>query len=421
MRQAQMHQRGPSFLTPVLFGLLLVGLMNAVLAQDWPQWRGPARDGNVAGFIPPTTWPERLRAGWKVVVGEGHSSPVVVGNRVFQHSRLGEQEVVAAFDLSTGKEVWKDSYTAPYQMNPAATGHGKGPKSTPVAAGGKLYTLGITGTLSCYEISNGKLRWRKEFGSQLKPTAPEFGTAMSPIVDRGLLILHVGGGGQGSLMALDAVTGIAKWNWSGDGPGYASPIIIDLGGVRQIVTQSQKNIIGLAEADGQLLWKIPFTTAYEQNAVTPVAAGEMIIVSGLDQGLIALRPVKKGNVWAANQAWQNREVSLYMSSPVIRGGTIFGFSHRNKGQYFSVELATGKTLWLGDGRQGENAALELAGDLLMTLDNDARLTIFPVTARLTNPLRQYKVADSPTWAHPVILPGRILIKDVNSLSLLKLE
>ncbi len=408
-------------LIALILGLFLIGLVGTAMAQDWPQWRGPGRDGAVVGFVPPKTWPERLKPVWKIAAGEGHSSPVVVGGRVFQHSRLGEQEVVASYELATGKEIWKDSYPVPYQMNSAATGHGKGPKSTPALSGGRIYTLGITGTLSCYETANGQLRWRKDFASQFKKTSPEFGTSMSPVVDRGLVILHVGGPGQGALMALDALTGAVKWSWNGDGPAYASPIAVNAGGVRQIVTQTQQSIIGVAETDGQLLWNIPFKTDHEQNSVTPIAAKDLIIVSGLNHGLIALRPVKRGAVWAADRVWQNTEASLYMNSPVVHGDTLFGFSHRNKGQYFSLEVSTGKTLWVGDGRQGENAALLVAGDLLFVLDNEGRLTVFSANARLAAPIRQYKVADNPTWAHPVILPGRFLIKDQGSLTLWNLE
>jgi outer membrane protein assembly factor BamB len=358
---------------------------------------------------------------WKIPVGEGHSSPVVVGGRVYLNSRVNDQEVVASYDIRSGKEIWKDSNAAPYTMNPAATSHGKGPKSTPVISDGRLYTLGISGTLSSYDISNGKLRWRKGFGTQFKQTAPAFGTAMSPVVDRGLLILHVGGPGQGALMALDASTGAAKWSWNGAGPAYASPIVVDVGGTRQIITQSQLHIVSISEADGQLLWKLPFKTDYEQNSVTPVSFKDMVIVSGLNQGVIALRPIKRAGQWAADQVWQNKEVSLYMSSPVIRADVLYGFSHRNKGQYFSLDANSGKTLWVGDGRQGENASLQLAGELLVTLDNEARLTVYQATARLTTPIRQYQVAQSPTWAHAVLLPGKVLVKSFNSLELLSLE
>jgi outer membrane protein assembly factor BamB len=406
---------------PLVAAVLFLIIAGAAGAQDWPQWRGSNRDGVVAGFVAPKTWPDQLKQRWKINVGEGHSSPVVAGGRVFLHSRQGEQEVAASYDLASGKQLWKDAYAVTYKMHPAATGHGKGPKSTPIVSNGRLYTLGITGILTCYDAATGKVAWRKDFASQYKQTSPVFGTAMSPLVDRGLLIAHVGGHDQGGLAAFDATTGAVKWSWTGDGPGYASPVIVELGGVRQVVTQSQQNVIGTSAASGELLWKIPYATEYEQNIVTPVVTRDLVIISGLNKGVTALRPVKRGNVWAADEAWQNKDASLYMNSPLLRGNLLFGFSHRNKGQYFCIDVKSGKTLWSGDGRQGENAALLLVGDLIFALNNDAELSIFPATATLQPPIKKYKVADSPTWAHPVLLPGRVLVKDANTLALWSFE
>jgi outer membrane protein assembly factor BamB len=390
-------------------------------AQDWPQWRGPHRDGVVTGFRAPKKWPGQLKQQWKVSIGEGHSTPVVAAGRVYTIARQGEQEVIAAYNLADGKLLWKDSYPAAYRMNPAATGHGKGPKSTPVIAEGKLCTLGITEVLSCYDLATGKLKWRKEFGSQYKQTSPAFGTAMSPIIDRGLLIAHVGGEGQGALTAFDLNTGAVKWSWTGDGPAYSSPVIAEFGGVRQAITQSQSNIIGVATTNGALLWKIPFTTEYDQNSVTPIIVRDLVVISGINKGVTAYRPVKRGASWTADQVWQNKEVSMYMNSPVLSGNLLFGFSHRNKGQYFGLDSTTGKTLWTTDGRQGENAALLLAGDVIFALNNDAELMLLPASPKLPTPLGKYKAADSPTWAHPVVVGNRILIKDAQSLALWSLE
>lgn len=223
-------------LNRILAFVFVVLLVPAVFAQDWNQWRGPNRDGQVQGFAAPKTWPAELQQKWKVNVGIGHASPVVAGKRVYLHARQDEREVVLCLDLDTGKVLWQDGYAVAYTMNPAATGHGKGPKSTPMTSNGKLYTLGITGVLSSYDATSGKLRWRKEFGKRFKEIAPDFGTAMSPMVDRGLLIVHVGGSDSGGLLALDAETGAEKWAWTGDGPGYASPIVVDMVGKRQIIT-----------------------------------------------------------------------------------------------------------------------------------------------------------------------------------------
>lgn len=405
----------------ILLTAFLILLSASANAQDWTGWRGANRDGVIKGFAAPGTWPDKLNLKWKVQAGEGHSSPLVAGNRVYLHSRRAENEVVAAFDLSTGKELWSDSYPVSYTMHPAATGHGKGPKSTPVASDGKLYSFGITGIISCYTLQNGKLRWRKDFTGQYKTTSPYFGTAMSPVVAGSLLIAHVGGHDSGALTAFNTETGEIKWTWKGDGPGYASPIVVEIDGLSQIVTQSQQNIIGIALATGELLWKIPFDTAYVQNIVTPLVYQKTLILSGIDKGVFAVRVFKQGKEWKTETLWHNKAVSMYMSSPVMSGDLLFGLSHKNKGQYFCLDAKTGKTLWTSEPRQGENSAILLAGDLLFLLGDDAEMTIIRKSATGFEAVKKYSVAESATWAHPVVLRNQIIVKDVSSLALWSID
>ena len=149
-------------------------------AQDSPQWRGPNRDGVIPSYAAPQTWPEQLKQKWHVIVGIGHSTPLLVKNSVYTLTRQGEEEVVSCLDFATGKLVWRHAYAAPYTMHPAAKGHGKGPKSTPVFNSERLFTLGISGILSSYDAKDGRLRWRREFAADFKTTSPYFGTATSP-------------------------------------------------------------------------------------------------------------------------------------------------------------------------------------------------------------------------------------------------
>ena len=386
-------------------------------AQDWPQWRGPQRDGVVSAGVAPASWPPGLTKTWQVAVGDGHASPVVSGRRVIVHTRRADREVVSSVDLATGKTVWEDGYDAPYTMNRAAISHGKGPKSTPVVAAGRVYTLGITEILSCYDLESGRLLWRKDFSTQFPTTSPDFGTAMSPLVDRGHLYVHVGTSGQGALMALDAVSGDLRWRWTGDGPAYASPIAVDLAGTRQIVTQSQSRIVSVAADTGALLWSLPYTTPYVQNIVTPLVVNDVLVFSGLDAGVIAVRPVRSGAAWSVEQVWKTDAVGMYMNSPLLKGNLVFGFSHKNRGQFFCLDAASGRTLWLGDGRQGENAAMVLAGEFVVSLTNDASLIVSKASAAGLQPVRTYKAADSPTWAHPVLVGGGVLVKDATMLTL----
>ena len=396
---------------------LLFGVSTLVNGQDFPQWRGSNRDGRIDVVPAISKWPSQLRNGWKIEVGTGHSSPLVVGNRVYIHARQGENEVVSALDTGTGKRIWQDSYSVAYSVNPAAREHGKGPKSTPVYAGGRLYTLGITAILSCYEVARGRLLWRRNLGDRFVARAPLYGTAMSPIVDRGLVILHGGGPDQGGLIALDELTGKERWAWTGDGPGYASPIITEIAGKRQLVTQTEKYIVGIWVDTGALLWKIPFETDYSQNIITPVAWRDLLIFSGYNKGVMAVRVGWRDNQWVTDQVWQNRELAMYMSSPVVSGSWLFGFSHRNKGQHFCLDLESGRTLWTGDPRQGENAAILIVGGSLITLSERGELRVSSVASKGATLIRKYQVADGATWAHPVISGNRILIRDALSLRL----
>ena len=391
--------------------LVLAVLSFSVPAADWPQWRGPHRDGLAIGFPEPKPWPEKLTLKWKVTVGEGHASPVVADGKIYIHTRQGDREVVTALRPENGQTIWQEGYDAPYKMNPAATSHGKGVKSTPVVEDGRIFTFGIGGILSCFDAKTGKPQWRKEFGS------PDFGVATSPVVDHGVVIVHVGGNSQGALTAFDAATGAEKWSWKGDGPAYASPIVVEIASTRQVVTQSRNHIVSVSAATGDLLWQIPYKTAYEQNIVTPVLYRDTLIFSGIGNPVIAVKPIKHGAEWTAETVWENKDFSMYMSAPVIAGDLLYGFSQRKSGQYFCLRPGDGTTLWTSEGRQADNAAIVAAGSVLLILTPDSNLIVARQNDKAFEPLRKYSVADSPTWAHPVVLGHGILIKDATNLAL----
>lgn len=381
-------------------------LLFLLFAADWPEWRGPHRDGIVSEE--PKSWPERLKLKWKTEVGIGYSSPIVAAGSIYEFARQDDQETVFSIDPSNGKIRWKQQYPAPYKMNEAAVGHGEGPKATPVYANGKLYTFGISGILSAFDAETGKPLWRSDFSKQYKEGAPDFGTAMSPVFDKGLLIAHVGGTKLGALTAFDAATGAVKWAWNGDSPAYSSPIVVELNGVSQVVTESHSNIVSVAADSGKLLWKIPFTTAYDQNIVTPVLYKDTLIFSGIDKGVFAVRD--------RQVVWKNKDASMYMSSPVVSGDLLFGFSHLKKGQFFCLDARTGATLWTGPPRGGDNAAMLAGSSTLYALMPEGQLVIAKPTAKGLNEIRRYEVADSPTWAHPVVLGDGVLIKDLKTVA-----
>ncbi|MGO4884275.1 MAG: PQQ-binding-like beta-propeller repeat protein [Bryobacteraceae bacterium] len=391
--------------------LALAVLALSAPGEDWPQWRGPHRDGVAIGFVEPKAWPEKLTLKWKIAVGGGHSSPVVADGKIYIHTRQEDREVVTALRPENGQTIWQQSYDAPYKMNSAATSHGKGVKSTPAVADGRIFTLGISGILSCFDARSGQPQWRKEFG----PFG--YGVATSPLVDRGLVIVYVGGNTQGALTAFDAATGAEKWSAKGDGPAYASPIAVELAVTRQVVTQSREHIIGVSADTGDLLWQIPFKTIFEQNIVTPVLYRDTLIFSGTGDPVMAVKPLKHGVAWTTETIWKNQDFSMYMSSPVLTGDLLFGFSERKRGQFFCLNPADGATLWTSDGRQGDSAAIVAASSVWLILTPDANLTVVRQNTKAFEVLRKYSVADSPTWAHPVVIGRGILIKDATNLAL----
>ncbi len=396
---------------------MLSGLCAIVSAQtgsgDWPQWRGPNRDGAIASFRAPGAWPDQLTRKWKVDVGLGYATPILVGNRVYMYSRKQDNEVLTALDADTGRQVWQTAYPAPFTINPAAARHEKGPKSTPTFAGGKIYTLGMSGIVTAFNAADGKQLWQKP----APRVGPLYHTAMSPLVDRGMVIIHVGGDNHGALTAFDPDTGAVKWAWNGDGPSYGSPIVAEPGGTRQVIVLTQEHLVGVSEASGELLWTRPFSTQFAQNAITPIVHNGTVIVSGLEKGVTAFKIVKRDNHWATENVWENQGVSLYMTNAVVVGDILFGMSHRKSGQFFALDANTGKTLWTSPPRQAANAAISHAGDLLFMLKDDGELIVAKASAAAFEPVKRYTVADSATWAAPTIAGNRIFVKDTSSLAL----
>jgi outer membrane protein assembly factor BamB len=332
----------------------------------WPQWRGPKRDGSISVALP-AQWPEALKKRWEITVGTGHASPVVSGNRVVVIAREGDHEIVRALDVASGKEIWRAAYAAPFIVNPAAQSHGPGPKSTPAIAGGRVFTFGIGGILSAFDLASGKLIWRIPAPGVL----PQYGTATSPLIDGTSVIVHAGGDNNGALTSFDAATGKPRWQWTGDGPGYGSPIIATFAGVRQVIAQTQTFLVGLDASNGALLWQLPFTTDFDQNAFTPIVFENLLINAGLDQPLTAIRPKLDGGKWIAETVWTNLQTPMFMSSPVLIGATIYGLTLRSKGQFVAIDAGSGRTLWNTQGREGENASMMGNGSWLLASTTDA--------------------------------------------------
>ncbi len=402
---------------PLLIAVALVVTGQLVHAQEWPGWRGPKRDGTVPAAQAPANWPESFTPSWRVEVGEGYSSPVVSAGRVFVHGRRGDLEVVTAFDLASGARLWRHDYPARFVQNTIVPTALPGPFATPAVDGGRVFTLGAGGILSSWDAASGDLLWRNDYSASVQVAGLFCGTAASPLVDAGRLIVQVGSDPAGGrVLALDPATGTEIWAWRGVGPGYASPTLIEVDGLRQLVTLTESSIVGLDPAHGTLLWSTPFTDEWNENIMTPVWTGVHLVVSGPRQGTHAFTIRPHGDAWQAATAWSNPGVTMYMTSPVLADGIVYGHSTARAGQFVALAAATGTVQWSSEGREGEYAAALLAGDDLLLLTGDAELLVAEPNPAGFTVSHHYDVADSVTWTVPVPLPDGLLVRDATGLA-----
>jgi outer membrane protein assembly factor BamB len=403
-------------LTGFIFLLLTATVASA---QEWTQWRGPARDGSVSVKNAPAAWPEKLQQTWRVEIGEGYSSPVVAGGRVFVHGRKDPEEIVESINLADGKVLWQQKYQATFQKNQYAVEMAKGPNSTPLVVGNRLFTLGVTGILNSWDTATGKLLWTRDFSKSIDTSKLFCGTAASPLMVNGRLVVQVGSDiHSGQVLGLNPATGATEWEWHGLGPGYASPVVVELGGSPQIVAMTEGSIVGLDGKTGNELWTVPFPDEWHENIATPLWTGSNLIVSGTRQGTHAFALAQNAGKWQATEIWKNPDIAMYMSSPVFGDGLIYGHSSKKKGQFFALDAKTGAVRWTTQGREGEHASLLLTPQHVIFLTNGADLIVAKRGTPAFAVERRYEVAKAATWAMPVLLGSNILVRDATGLMLL---
>jgi outer membrane protein assembly factor BamB len=392
-----------------------------IRAQDWPQWRGPNRDAKAA-FTAPKEWPKELTQKWKVTVGEGVSTPALVGDKLYVFTRQGGNEVIRCLNSSDGKEVWADKYEAAAPTKPGSGFNNEfvGPRSSPAVADGKVVTFGASGILSCLDATSGKKVWRK---TDIKGR-PMFFTSCSPIVVSDLCIIQIGGEESGAIVAYDLADGKEKWKWTADGTAYASPILANIADTKMIVAETAGKIVGLNAADGKLLWETPFPKAGRSyNACTPMVEGQTIVFSGSGRGTKAIKIEKKGDAFKATELWTNKDSGVQFNTPVVKDGLVFGLTSSNN--WFCVNAESGKTGWTapapapaGGGRMGGGyASVVDAGTVLFGLTPAGKLAVFQPQEKEYKEVASYKVAAGDTYAYPVISGNRIFIKDKDLLTL----
>jgi len=403
-------------LSAVMVCVILI-CASCLFAQDWPQWRGPNRDGKASGFKAPRQWPNELTQKWKKTVGAGIATPALVGNKLYVFTRQGDEEVTLCLNAGSGDEIWIDKYQA-QAVTGAARRH-PGPRSSPTVANGKVITMGVGGVLSCLDASNGKVLWRKD---PFPKVVPRFFTSLSPIVVDGIVIAHLGVQGNAAIIAYNLATGNEKWRWAGEGPDYGSPVLLTVAGTKQIVTPTEKSIVGIGVADGKLLWKLPsIPPRRAYNAATPIVDGQTVIYAAKGRGTKAIKIGKQGDGFITKELWSNPELGTQYNTPVLKDGLLFGLS--DSGYLFCINAENGKTAWTDETQRdrGGFGAIVDAGSCLMALPSSSELIVYKPSKNQYQELAKIKVADKPSYAHPVIAGNRIFIKDQESVALLTIQ
>lgn len=404
------------FLIALALSLSFVALSS--FARDWPQWLGPDRNAHATAFKAPATWPKELTQKWKVTVGDGVATPALVGDHLFVFSREGDSktgsEVIRCLDAGTGKEIWAEKYEVAFR--PSADAGFPGPRCSPAVAEGKVVTLGVNGTVSCYDAKTGKKDWRHETEG-----FPRFHTSSSPLIADGLVIAQIGSERGGGIIAYLLADGSEKWKWNDEGTAYASPVLMTVDGVKLIIAETSGSIVALGLKDGKLYWKTPFqVTGRGYNASTPIVSGQTVVFSGTNRGTRAYKLEKDGDMIKGTELWNNPDQSVIYNTPIVHGKFVFGLTSRNS--LYCIAIETGKTAWTSEfkGRQGYGSIVA-AGSVLVALTPTGQLVVYEPSDKEFKEVASYKVASGDTYAYPVLDGNRVFIKDKNSVTLWTIE
>jgi outer membrane protein assembly factor BamB len=394
---------------------LVVLLAGAALAPaaDWPQFLGPARDGTSSETGLRRTWPEKgPPLVWEKQVGEGYSGPVVAGGRLILFHRVGDREVVECLKAADGKGVWKFDYPCTYEDS---LGKGNGPRATPLIAGGRVYTLGVEGMLSCLELDGGKKVWQRSLKAEYRLPRSFFGIGSSPVLADNLLLVNVGAKKAG-IVAFDKDTGKQAWAATDDGASYASPVLATLGGKRSAVFFTRNGVVLLDPKTGTVRYQKRWRSRSEAsvNAASPVVAGDLVFFSAsYDTGALLLKVAADDvtEVWSGEDS-----LSCHYNTPVHFKGYLYGIDGRQESgaRLRCVELKTGKVRWTNE--EFGCASLLLAdGQLIALTERGDLVLIEPTSEGFREKARAAVLQALPCRAEPALSDGRLFARDQRRL------
>jgi outer membrane protein assembly factor BamB len=389
---------------------------------DWPQWRGPNRDGVSPETSLRTDWsPGGPRVLWKQVIGRGFSSVAIVGTRLFTTeeetiaSPDGEatgtgHEAVVCRDVRSGAEVWRFHYPNDYSER-----FGSGPRSTPAVDGDRIYAVGPTGIFHCLRADTGERLWRHDLLEEFHGRTMQYGVSFSPLVEGDLVYATPGGPDGNAVVAFDKVSGRVVWKALDDPMGYSSPIAVTAAGVRQLLVLTNEALVSLSPTDGKVYWRYPWKTANGFNIATPLAFGDYVLISsayGKGCALLEIAAERDGSL-CARRVYEHNRLRNYFASSIRWGNHLYGFDEKD---LVCMDLHTGVEAWREKGIRsfGKGSLLAAAGHLIV-LGESGTLWLIEATPAGYREKASCRVSTNKCWTVPVLADGKLYVRDESHL------
>jgi outer membrane protein assembly factor BamB len=379
---------------------------------DWTGFRGPRRDGRLAGVRIKTDWRQPPQELWRHRIGPGWSSFAVVGDSLYTQEQRGDDEYVVCYSAATGAEVWTHHDATRFSEMVA----GPGPRATPTFHAGRLYAFGANGHLSCLDAASGKSLWLRDVVADSKASVPQWGFASSPLVAQGMVTVFAGAPKGKTLVAYNAEKGELAWT-AGVGPesdkaamSYCSPQLATIHGVDQILLATDAGLSAFEPDSGRELWHHSCPAENMARIVQPalVGDGDVLIGTNLGIGTRRISVRRDGETWLTEEKWTNRKIKLYFNDVVVVNGYFYGF---DSGKLVCIRLEDGSAAWRVRG-YGNGQVLLLADQgLLLVLCEDGNVALVSAQPEKHQELCRFKAIEGKTWNHPVIAHGKLFVRN----------
>lgn len=376
----------------------------------WTNFRGPARDGRYDEAPIRTNWPAAgLPLLWKQPIGGGYASFVVAEGMAFTIEQRRRQEIVAAYDVETGREIWTHGWDAEFRESMG----GDGPRATPTWEARRLWSLGAEGDLICFEAKTGKVNWSKNIIKDNGAENLQWGMSASPLIVDDKVVVLPGGRSGKSVAAYNKLTGAPVWRALNDKQAYVSPMLVTLAGKRQILVVTANRMVGLAVEDGAQLWESSWNTDMGINVAQPIVidANRFFISSGYGKGAALVEITSSGEGLTARKVWENSSMKNKFNSSVVYEGNVYGL---DEGILTCVDVKTGERRWKG-GRYGYGQVI-LASGHLVVITEEGELVLVKATPDKHTELAKFSAIEGKTWNYPAIADGRLLVRNQTQMA-----